>query len=114
MKEKKIIETNFCTISMKSQEVNPVEKDSMIDVKVNCINLYHNQNKPDGKRGIKDNGAPKSAAETPWINNYIKENNITREDLIVEEVEENFKFGPGEVFPSTEKTKIPIISDCKY
>ena len=59
---------------------------------------------------IIDNGAPLSLTGTPWLNKYLKDNNITREDLAKDEVKEHFRFGPCEVYIATEKFKIPIMS----
>ena len=62
------------------------------DIKVHCIDAFYTEHKLDGKRMIIDNGAPLSLTGTPWLNKYLKDNNITREDLAKDEVEEHLRF----------------------
>ena len=58
---------------------------------------------------ITDSGAPLSVVGKPWVDKYLEENDMTRDELEKETVEEYFRFGPSEVYRSKYKLEIPII-----
>ena len=63
-----------------------------------------------GKKSlIIDTGAPKTVVGKAWIQKYLLDNGIDEKDLEKEQSNDLFKFGPGKVYESEGKWKIPII-----
>ena len=97
LKEKKIIETNF------------VNRDLEEEKEIHKIDMYFTKYKSNGKKSVVDNGAPLSIVGNPWLDKYLEENALTRNDLKSDNIEEYFTFGPSEVYESNTRFEIPIM-----
>ena len=58
---------------------------------------------------ILDLGAPVSVAGTEWMNQYLKDHNLTLEDLKGYDCHQIFKFGPSKQYISKRMVDLPII-----
>ena len=109
LKEKKIIETNFCSVEKTDDEnVIKFNKDS-IGVNIHNFEVFFTKNEMIGKKMISDNGAPLSIVGKPWLEIYLNENDLSKDELVSEDVNEHFKFGPSRVYHSTKRYKIPLM-----
>ena len=61
-----------------------------------------------------DSGAPLATAGEDWLEEYIKENEIDREELVRSKSDQKFRFGPSQVYTTKEVTELPItLKDAK-
>ena len=58
---------------------------------------------------ILDLGAPVSVAGIEWMNQYLKDHNITMEDLKIIDCQQVFKFGPSKQYISKRMVDLPVI-----
>jgi hypothetical protein len=56
---------------------------------------------------IIDTGCPKSLVGKKWLDEYMKEMKINKDDIKREECKETFKFGPSKIYEAREKVDIP-------
>ena len=61
---------------------------------------------------IVDNGAPVSLSGNRWIDKYLNENNLDKNNLNVKEVNQRFKFGESR-YKSEETIDLPVIMKMK-
>ena len=55
-----------------------------------------------------DTGCPPSLVSDDWLSNYLRENNMQREDLKSISCSQKFRFGPSSTYTIKEKIKLPI------
>ena len=64
-----------------------------------------------------DTGCPPNLVSETWLENYLKENGMKKEDLKRTQCNQKFRFGPSNIYISTEKVVLPIKikqSDGKF
>ena len=62
---------------------------------------------------IVDCGAPKTLVGERYLKLYMRKHNLIDADLEKMTCKQRFKFGPSQVYTSTERAKIPIIMKVK-
>ena len=55
-----------------------------------------------------DTGCPPNLVSEAWLVNYLKENNMRREDLVSIKCNKKFRFGRSNIYISNEQVVIPI------
>ena len=58
-----------------------------------------------------DTGCPPNLVSEAWLLNYLRENNMKREDLISIKCNQKFRFGPSSIYISTEQVVSAICSN---
>ena len=72
------------------------------------IKIYFNKNFDEINEMVVDCGAPKTLIGEKYLREYLKEHGLENEDLEKVPCKQRFKFGPSQMYISTEKAKIPI------
>ena len=72
------------------------------------MNIYFTNDISEVNEIVVDCGAPKSLIGEKYLNEYLKVQNIKYEQLDRSPCKQKFRFGPSQVYISTEKIKIPI------
>ena len=55
-----------------------------------------------------DTGCPPNLVSESWLKNYLKEKDMKKEDLKRTQCNQKFRFGPSNIYISTEKVMLPI------
>ena len=72
------------------------------------VNIYFNKNFDEVNEMVVDCGAPKTLIGEKYLEKYLKEHGLENEDLEKVPCKQRFRFGPSQMYISTEKAKIPI------
>ena len=55
-----------------------------------------------------DTGCPPNLVSETWLENYLKENKMQREELKRMQCNQKFRFGPSNIYISREQVVLPI------
>ena len=73
------------------------------------LNIYFTKDIQDPNEMVVDCGAPKSLIGEKYLNEYLKSNYCDNDEIERFPCKQKFKFGPSQIYVSTETAKIPII-----
>ena len=73
------------------------------------MNIYFTKDITEANEMVADCGAPKTLIGHNYLQEYLKFLNISVEELEIFPCKQKFRFGPSQVYISTEKIKIPIF-----
>ena len=73
------------------------------------MNIYFMKDIKNVNELVADCGAPKTLIGQCYLEEYLKFQNLSKSDLNVTPCKQKFRFGPSQVYVSTEKAKIPIL-----
>ena len=77
------------------------------------LNIYFTEDMKEVDEIIVDCGAPKTLVGERYLKLYMRKHNLIDADLEKMTCKQRFKFGPSQVYTSTDRAKIPIIMKVK-
>ena len=77
------------------------------------VKIYFNKNFDEVNEMVVDCGAPKTLIGEKYLREYLREHNLENEDIEKIPCNQRFKFGPSQIYISTEKARIPIAMKSK-
>ena len=85
-----------------------VKTSFLSEMEVKPIDCHFSDAVKDVEKMIVDSGAPKSQVGEKWLENYLRWNNLKKEELEIEEVDLAFTYGNPKVYPVKENVLLPL------